>query len=425
MITELSKASIPDLNPSTIKLGLNNINALMERLGSPHENFRSVHIAGTNGKGSTAAFISAMLIEAGYKTALYTSPHIERFNERIRVDNVEISDNRLKELSAKVQAAADEHPFVSPTYFEFATAVAFLYFSSVKADMAVVETGLGGRLDATNVLLPEISVITPISIDHSDYLGDTPADIAFEKSGIIKDSAPVLSGRQTDEVRRVIEKRADEKKTTLHLGGRDFDFISCGDKCIRYVAASGSLDEICLSMEGEYQKENAALAVAAVRMLKRSGIEIPDDLIRSGIKKAFLPGRFEIVGTNPCLILDCAHNPGGAKKLVSSLQSFFGNKRGVIVAGMMRDKDVSGILSELSKIASAIILTRPDVERAFDVNAKAGLIGADNQASGLKIIPDMKQAIDEGLRLTEKNGAFCAVTGSVYTVAEARKILGA
>ena len=423
MITALPKTSIPNLNPLTIKLGLENITTLMDRLGNPHETFKSVHIAGTNGKGSTAAFISEILIESGYKTALYTSPHLERFNERIKVDNVEISDHRLKKIYAEVQAAADQFPPLSPTYFEFATAVAFLYFSSVKVEIAVLETGLGGRLDATNVVIPEISVITPISMDHSDYLGDTLEDIAFEKSGIIKDSVPVVSGRQTDEVRQIIEKRAFDKKAILHLRGRDFDFVSSGERCINYRAPSGILDNIELSMIAEYQNENAALAVAVIKTLKKSGINISDNVIRSGIGKTVVPGRFEIVCADPYIVLDCAHNPGGAKKLVDSLDSFFGNTDGIFVVGIMNDKDVKGILLELAKKAQKIILTKPDTERAFDPCCKVHHTGDDKVERNKIIIPDIKEATSHGIRLAEENRTFCTITGSLYTVAEATKIL--
>lgn len=417
------KSAVSDLNPLTIKLGLKNINMLMERLGNPQKTFKSIHIAGTNGKGSTATFISTILIEGGYKTGLYTSPHLERFNERIKIDNIEIPDRDLEELSDTVQGAANQFPPLSPTFFEFATAVAFVYFSSLKVDIAVLETGLGGRLDATNVVIPEIVVLTPISMDHSDYLGNTIEDVAFEKSGIIKDFVPVLSGRQTDKAKQIIEKSARDRKATLYLCGRDFDFISLKNKEIRYNAIGENIDNICLTLEGEFQKENAVLAVAAIKQLKKSGINLDDNVIKSGIKKTFVPGRFEVVRSNPYVILDCAHNPGGAKKLVGSLRNFFGNTNGVFVVGMMNDKDVKGIILELAKKSLKIILTKPDTERAFDLNCKVYFSDDDKIEQNIKVVPEIKEAIDEGIRLAKKNRTFCIITGSLYTVAEATKIL--
>ncbi|MBE9504050.1 MAG: bifunctional folylpolyglutamate synthase/dihydrofolate synthase [Proteobacteria bacterium] len=409
------------LDPSKIDLGLDKTRSLLERLGNPHERFKSIHIAGTNGKGSTAAFISSILTASGYRTALYTSPHLETFSERIKIDDKHIAQHKIDEISVKVRKAAEQMPSLSPTYFEFATALAFVYFAEMDVDFAVIETGLGGRLDATNILSPLVSVITPVSMDHADYLGDSLDKVAMEKAGIIKEDTPVVMSGQVDIVASVIKKVASEKKAPLLVYGRDFQKINVNDD-FRYRGREMIFEKLRSSLYGDHQKENATVALAALEVLTNIGVKLYERDVQKGIRDAYLPGRFEVVTTQPYVILDGAHNPEGARMLVNAIKGYFQGASGTFVVAFMEDKDVDGILQELTKVAAGIILTRSCHERAFNADVKISFASDLVKKYGLILVPDFTAAIRKGMALA-KTSSFLTITGSLYAVGEAKTLL--
>jgi len=414
--------SLDRLDPSHIDLELERMLQLVERLGNPQLDFRSVHIAGTNGKGSTAAFISSVLGKAGYKTGLYTSPHLERFSERIKIDGAEISVDAIDAISKEVKAAGESLPAGEPTYFEFTTALAFVYFARQDVDIAIIETGLGGRLDATNIISPLVSIITPISLDHMEHLGDTIEEVAAEKGGIIKGGTAVIIGRQEDASLKVLEQIARDNKAEVLLFDREFHIGNLSADAFDYFGIKRQIKGIEISMYGVYQKENASLALACLERLAIDGYRVNDDLLLGGIKDTFWPGRFEIISKAPAFILDGAHNPAAAKELAKSLKSRFNGDRGVFVLGFMGDKDIDAMLAEFAPLASEIILTKPAGDRAFDPAAEAPEIKNLRKYSKVTVIPEMKEAIDKGIMLA-KEKSFIIITGSLYMVGEARGIL--
>jgi len=410
------------LDPSRIDLGLDRMFQVMERLGNPHLSFKSVHIAGTNGKGSTAAFLSAILTSAGYKTGLYTSPHLERFSERIRIGAEEISDHHLSVLSGEVDEAAENLPAGELTYFEHATALAFLHFAREKVDIAVIETGLGGRLDATNIITPLVSVITPVALDHAEYLGTDINVIAEEKGGIIKAGVPLVIGPQEGAVAPLLEDIATKQRADALVYGRDFESIEGGEDAFHYRGPSGELKGITLPLHGRHQKENAAVALAAVGLLAHQGFDVNRQAERRGLEQTLWPGRFEIVSKGPDIILDGAHNPAGMQRLAGTMEERYCGKKGVVVAGFLADKDVEGMLSLLAPLAHCLILTRPECERAFDpereMRYKKGL--PDNVRC--RVVADAGTALEEGRTLMHSSDApFLLVAGSLYLVGTAKK----
>ena len=410
------------LDPSHIDLGLERMLQLMERLGNPHLDIKTVHIAGTNGKGSTAAFISSILTRAGYKTGLYTSPHLERFSERIKIDGAEISADAIDAISDEVKAAARSLPAGEATYFEFTTALALVYFARQGVDMAIIETGLGGRLDATNIISPLVSVITPIALDHMDYLGDTIEEVAAEKGGIIKKRTTLIIGSQGNAALKILQQFAKDNKAEVFLFGRDFNIDNLSSDRFDYCGINRQIKGIEISMHGDYQKENASLALACIERLVFDGYKVTDDSLMSGIKDTFWPGRFEILSHDPEIILDGAHNPAAAMELAKSLKTRFNGAKGIFVAGFMGDKDIEAILEEFAPLASSIILTKPTGDRAFEPSAEAPQIKNSLKGSKVTVIPDMKEAIDRGIMLA-KEKSFIIITGSLYVVGEARAIL--
>lgn len=412
---------LSSLDPSKIDLGLDKTRSLLERLGNPHERFKSIHIAGTNGKGSTAAFIASVLRASGYRTALYTSPHLETFSERIKIDDKHISQHKIDEISTKVRKAGERFPSLSPTYFEFATALAFVYIAEMDVDFAVVETGLGGRLDATNILSPLVSVITPLSMDHADYLGNSLDKIAMEKAGIIKEGTPVVMSPQLDIVASVIKRVALEKKATLLVYDQDFKKIDVNDD-FRYLGREVIFEKLRCSLYGHHQKENATVALAALEVLRSKGVKLCEKDVQKGISEASLPGRFEVVTKKPYIVLDGAHNPEGARILVNAIKDYFHGAKGTFVVAFMEDKDVDGILQELIKVATEIILTRSCHERAFNADMKISFTCDLVKKYGLMLIPDFATAIKKGMALA-KTSSFLTITGSLYAVGEAKTLL--
>ncbi|MBI1810618.1 MAG: bifunctional folylpolyglutamate synthase/dihydrofolate synthase [Nitrospirae bacterium] len=352
-----------------IKLGLDNTVRLLSLLGNPQEKFHSIHVAGTNGKGSTSAMIASILQTAGFKTGLFTSPHLVSFTERIRVNNEEITESDVVSLAEEIRFKIQDSRFkMTPTFFEFITAMGLLYFKRKNIDWAVVETGMGGRLDATNVLLPEAAVITSINYDHSEFLGNTISAIAEEKAGIIKDGVPVITSAQEPSVMDAIKKKTEEKNAGLFIYGRDFS------AAIKAEDTSGSVfnynggnnfEDLAISLPGRHQVLNAALALKTIEVISQKPLpntsRLNPDTIRAGLGNIKWQGRLEFVSKEPPILIDGAHNPSAAKILADSLKEIFFKKyrRIILVAGVMSDKDIRGIMAPLLPLAAEIILTAP------------------------------------------------------------------
>lgn len=402
-----------------IKPGLEVTVALLEKLGNPHKNLKCIHIAGTNGKGSVCAMIESVLRASGFKTGLYTSPHLFRFNERFRINGREIADPALEQLIASVEAAAQSLTAPRPaTFFEISTAMAFEYFKREKVDYAVIETGMGGRWDATNVIQPVLSVITRIDLDHQEYLGADIEKIAWEKAGIIKSGAPVICGPMPVEAEAVIYKEAKEKKVPI-LGSDEAVFFQClenrrTDSLVNIEASGHDYPNIRLPLAGGFQIENCGIAVAALEDL--SDIEGIRLQMKRGLETVKWPGRFQLLQDKPPVLYDGAHNPSGARALFQTLEETFPRFGNGFFFSFMKDKDVEGILKNLKPaVAKAWALTLPG-DRAM----KAEAISAIGAKIGMDIQP--VQGIQPALDwLGAGKKRLVCFTGSLYLPEELRK----
>lgn len=408
-----------------MKFGLDNTRRLMAALDQPHKAFRCVHIAGTNGKGSTAAMLESILRTAGLRTGLFTSPHLVSFTERIRINGEEIPEREVVSLAAEVRDVAAGMEGFSPTFFEVVTAMAFLHFRRMRIDWAVVETGLGGRLDATNVIDPEVSVITMIDYDHREFLGSTLAEIAGEKAGIIKQGRPVVSADQPGEVLGVLKDRAGAERAPLFIHGRDFFSESVTADPVTPVftyQGTNRYEALSVPLAGLHQVVNASLAVKAAEIIQENHAGLRLD-IPKGIGRVRWPGRLEMVSDDPPILIDGAHNPHAAGILAAHLKLLLGPKfrRIIAVLGVMGDKDVRGILEPLLGMAAEIIVTAPAYGRAATPEALATL--STSLGYPVKIAPTVARAI--GLaRSLRRDGDLIVITGSFYTIGEAREFLG-
>lgn len=420
-----------DLQKHGIKLGLSNIGRLTDMLDKPHNSFRSIHIAGTNGKGSTATMIASILKTSGYNVGIFTSPHLVSFTERIRVNGRPISESNVVSLTHRIResfAGTD----LNPTFFEVVTALAFYYFSLKKVDWAVIETGLGGRFDATNVIQPELSVITNIDMDHVEYLGDTISDITYEKAGIIKPGVPVITAARQPEVAEQLSEIAESNNSVIHIYNRDFtgSLLSAGFNKLHFnYNGYRSINNVSLYLSGSYQIVNASLAIRAAEILKNEGSHIDDAFIKNGLLETNLEGRLEFVSDVPSIILDSAHNPEAAGRLASSLKELFPDKKKIIIIGVMKDKDITGILKPVLEISDSMILTKPEGERAAspeELNDKIVRLinNSTNKRQPSVILTDsVSEALETAKRMWHDDSIIC-ITGSFYTTGKAKELLG-
>jgi len=409
------------------KFDLENISMLAERLGHPEKKYRSIHIAGTNGKGSTAAFTESVLRTAGIKTGLYTSPHLERINERIRVNGDEISDEDFGQTFTKIHALIEELMAqgklrAHPTFFEVVTALAFEHFAKVGVKFAVFEVGLGGRLDATNILTPEVAVITRVDFDHENFLGHSLEEIAAEKAGIIKLGVPLVLAKQHLAVREVILNQAAKLNSPVVEAEKEFRAEQIGFEggCIRANATeikSGTKFHVAPKLRGRFQLENAINAIAVARILKGGGEKIGGEAIEGGIADAVWPGRMEKLQSNPDVYLDGAHNPSAAKELANFLSENFVRRRVTLLFAAMRDKAVDEIAGILFPFANDVIFTQPKISRAISAGRLAEMAG--EYAARFRVIPDAGAALDEALT-SARTGDAIFITGSLYLVGELR-----
>ncbi len=412
-----------------IKLGLANTGKLMDILGSPQNAFRSIHIAGTNGKGSTSAMIASILIESGFSVGLFTSPHLVSFTERIRINNRQIAESDVIRLASDIRKSIGGMD-LRPTFFEFVTAMAFQYFAVQNVDWAVIETGMGGRLDATNILRPDISVITNVSRDHCEFLGAGIQDITREKAGIIKPGTPVITASRTPAVVRLLSDIARSRGAGIHVYGRDFKgsllHMDRGHIAFDY---SGYADYRNLSMPltGRYQLYNACTAIRACEILGRKTRRTADIRIRAGLQSVKLEGRLEMVSQSPPVFLDSAHNPEAANSLAASIREIFPDKKIILVAGIMDDKDAVGILGPLVRLAESVILTRPAYERAAHPEKLLKII-RDSGLTGASCMIDTAGTVAGAIETAKarcREDSVILVTGSFYTTGEAKEASGA
>ncbi len=341
-----------------IKLGLDTTKTLLSSIGNPHQHFKTIHIAGTNGKGSTAAILSAILCATGHQTGLYTSPHLVDFSERIQTNGHPIPHNRIEALISRVATSCP--PTITPTFFEFATAIAFLYFAEANVNIGVVEVGMGGRFDATNVLKPLVTIITNVGLDHQEYLGDTIEDIAREKCGIIHPDTPTVVGKVEQKALTVIQETCSKQHSPLLQLGVDFQATESSPNHFDFHGPKSSYSDLQYYMMGHHQIENAACALAALEWLRDTGISIPTNDLRKGLASVQWPGRLECIANNPTVLLDGAHNPTAAVSLADFLDKHQRDHSGniILVIGMQKDKDMESFFTPLIPLAHTIVLTK-------------------------------------------------------------------
>lgn len=418
--TDYEKKSSFRYAPDTFDLA--RVEELLALLGNPHQQFDSIHIAGTKGKGSVAAMSESILRAAGYRTGLYTSPHLHTFRERIQVDGQLIPKEAVASLTEQVQ------PLVSQirglTTFEIITVLGFLYFAQQGVDLAILEVGMGGRLDATNIVNPLVAIITSLSYDHTHILGETLSQIAREKAGIIKDHALVITAPQASEAMAVIEEVCREKQAELTVIGRDWTWeageVNLEGQWFR-VANHGSRitnHDLWIPLLGKHQLVNATVVIAAIEKLRRQGINIPEASVREGLRRVRWPGRLEILGRKPFVVVDCAHNADSAAKLKAALKELFTYRHLTLIFGASSDKDIEGMMRELFPLADQVIVTQARHPRAMESAAlqeSALLLGRKVRASD-----SVAGALNLALETADPQDLICA-TGSIFVVAEVQE----
>jgi len=400
-----------------IKFGLSKTSNLLKAFGNPHRGRKFVHIGGTNGKGSVAAMVESVLTRSGLKVGFYSSPHLVRFTERFRLCGQEISPEGVARLVSELQEAVD--PKEPPTFFEFTTAMALIHFAREKADVSIMEVGMGGRLDATNVIRPEASVITNISLEHRDFLGRRLIQIAWEKAGIIKRGVDVLTAATQPSVVSLFEKICEERGAPLRRLGKDIR-IRIKESSFNYYGLDQNFADLELGLLGRHQYKNAALALAVVEVLRRKGFGVEEREIREGLATVHWPGRMHIISRDPLVMLDGAHNPGAMKNLAGSLRLDSRYRRVILVLGVMADKDISRIVREIVPVADYVICTRPDYYRAAPPETLMN--AASPLWKGGEACPRLPDALKRATALAAQ-GDLILVTGSLFTVGEAMACL--
>ncbi|MCW7946453.1 dihydrofolate synthase [Streptomyces hygroscopicus] len=415
------------------------ISALMDVLGDPQRSYPSIHITGTNGKTSTARMIEALLRAFELRTGRYTSPHVQSITERISLDGAPISPERFIETYEDVKPYAemvDSQQEYRLSFFEVLTGMAYAAFADAPVDVAVVEVGMGGSWDATNVIDGDVAVVTPIDLDHTDRLGGTPGEIAQEKAGIIKQDATVILAQQPVDAAQVLLKKAVEVDATVAREGLEFGVVSrqvaVGGQLLTLRGLGGEYDEIYLPLHGAYQAHNAAVALAAVEAFFGVGSQRPEPLDVDTVRKSFAsvssPGRLEVVRRSPTVVLDAAHNPAGARATAEAVSEAFDFSRLIGVVGASGDKNVRGLLEAFEPIFAEVVVTQNSSHRAMDADELAALAVEVFGEERVQVEPRLPDALEAAITLAEEQGEYTGggvlVTGSVITVGEARLLLG-
>lgn len=406
-------ASIVTRGRFGMKPGLERITPLLRALGSPHLGFPSVHLVGTNGKGSTGAFLSSILTAGGYRTGFFSSPHLVSYTERFRIDGVEIPSGSLARLASRVMDLMPDET----TFFEITTAIALLWFAEERVDIAVLEAGMGGRLDATSAAPGIMTLVTPISLDHTLWLGGTEEEIAREKVGVARPGTPIISARQTPAVEEAISDSARLHGSPLSLCGRDFSGRWEGGGFL-YERNGMVTGPLVPGIGGGYQAENLPVAIRAVEELAAHGFSVSPAAVARGVETAVWPGRMELFAGTPPILLDGAHNPAGARALVHELSGR--RERIVLLLGIVDDKDAEGILGPLAECGESVVTVPPPVERAVDAETLAALVrGKGKDAVAFR---EVWGALEEARRRAGEKGLI-VVCGSLYLVGAVRAIL--
>lgn len=407
---------------SAEKFNLDRMRTLLALLDHPEQQYRILHVAGTKGKGSVSALCASAIKAAGYTTGLYTSPHLHDYNERIQVNGEPIPHLELARLVAEIKPYVVQVPEL--TTFEITTALGFWYFARQSVEVALIEVGLGGRLDATNVVDPLVAVITSLSYDHMAVLGNTLTEIAGEKAGIIKPGRPVVSSPQMAEAQTVLENVAAARQAELTLVGRDVHYEKLsqdlnGQK-VSIWQEQQPLLQVSLPLLGQHQTENAATACAALWAARKAGLEISDVAIQSGFAQVNWSGRFEVLRSDPPVVVDCAHNRDSALRLRETMQALLPNWPVVLVLGVSEDKDIDGMLAELLPLAQSVVTTRADHPRALEAEKLADMVNGTLKGITIEHCGGVQQAMQRAKDLAGSQKAIL-VTGSIFVVAEAQR----
>lgn len=418
---------IHEFNRFGMVLGLDRMEELLRRLGNPQDDLKVIHVAGTNGKGSVSKYLEEGLSACGYKMGLYTSPYIETFNERIRYDGADISDEDLEYYGQKVVSAAEAmvaDGLDSPTEFEVVTAIAFLYFADRQADITILEVGLGGIGDSTNVVKsPLASVITSISYDHMAQLGSSLAEIAVNKAGIIKTGCPVIANVPRRDAAKIIARKA------YAMGSRLYDIsgirAAVSDETpfsqkVSMELYEKSYSDVEISMVGRHQAENLKTALATLEILRKSGaVKLDREALYEGLKRARQPGRFEVISEDPLVIIDGAHNEAGAQALQETMAQHFAGKKILLVAGILADKEIDSIVKFLTKITDHIIVTEPDNPRKLAAEKLAGHVADFGVVA--EAVPDVEAAVHRAKELADGYDVIL-FAGSLYLIGDVRRL---
>lgn len=407
--------------------GLVRVQNLLRRLGNPEKNLKVIHVAGTNGKGSVSTMISYILEKSGYDVGMYTSPHLENYNERIKINNKDISDEEFATAGEKIIKACQEcveNNEEHPTVFEFLTAMALLYFDEQSVDFVVLEVGLGGRYDATNVIEnPLLSVITSISMDHMDVLGDSIESIAFEKAGIIKKNCSTVLFFPNNRVYNIIKSVCESLNSQLYyVSDMHIQNVRHSIEGITFSINTDfySYKDLKVSLIGEHQIYNTALVLLAVEVLRNKGIEISEENVRIGLEECYWPGRLEIVGKNPLILLDGAHNEEGALALAKAFEQYFHDQNITLLIGVLKDKPYELMLKQLLPYASKVVLTEPNSSRKLPIDELEKT--AVKYSSYIYQNADIAQAYELALKLTNEKDVLCCA-GSLYLIGEIKKMI--
>ena len=401
-----------------IKFGLSSTSNILEKLGNPHIGRRYIHVGGTNGKGSVSAFIAEILYKAGFKVGLYTSPHLVSFTERFRINGEKISYNDVIYFLNTILGVININDL--PTYFEAATAMALLYFADKNTDIDIIEVGMGGTLDATNIISPMISIITNVGMDHTEYLGNTIEKIAADKAGIIKPNTPVITGAYNKKALAVLEKTASKLSAPLTCVGKDIRYRMINSS-FYYYGKLFRLNNVRLGLNGSFQPRNAAIAFAAIELLRGYGLQIEENHLRSGAEDTIWAGRFHMIKNNGyTFLLDGAHNPPAINELRNSLKKRFPAKKIILILGIMKDKNIKSMIKAIVPMAKHVYYTSPEYERSAKPEQLAA--AAANLCIPGEIAQNIKDAIYKAKKMSEKNDLI-VITGSFFTIGEALSIL--
>ena len=401
------------------KPGLSRVAELLGRLGDPQKKLKFVHIAGTNGKGSCAAMLASVLRAAGYRTGLFTSPYLWRFNERMQLDGEPIADETLADITGRLKPQAEamsDHP----TEFEMMTAAALLWYAEAGCDVVVLEVGLGGRFDATNVIeSPEVSVIMNIGLDHTEILGDTLAKIAFEKAGIVKKGCPCVLYQQTEEVGEVVRRVCAERGAELRVA--DFSAIRPEFDSLEGQVFTYKNEPYAIPLLGAHQLKNAAVAIEAAGVLRERGWRIGQDALEHGLYAVSWPARFELLREEPPFVVDGGHNVQCAETVADNLRRYFPDRRRILLIGVLRDKDVDGMLAVLAPAADAFVCVTPDSPRAMSAEELAERLRPFGKP--VAVCAGIPEGVSEALAQAGDEAMVCAV-GSLYMAGEVRYCMG-